>query len=75
MQNIKYLLDQISVRILNKFISDGLFRIGFHEGVQGVWAGTIPSLILVSQPTLKFTIYEFLKRHYLESYGNIIELN
>ena len=55
-------------------VSDGILRIGYHEGVQGVWAGTIPSLILVSQPTLKFTIYEFLKRHYLQAYGNIFKL-
>ena len=53
------------------FLADGLLRIGYSEGVNGLWAGTIPSLVLVSQPTLKFTIYEFVKRqivrklHYL----------
>ena len=44
---------------------------GYHEGIPRIWAGTIPSLMLVSQPTIKFTVYEFLKRHYLELYGNI----
>ena len=49
---------------------------GYHEGIPSVWAGTIPSLVLVSQPTIKFTIYEFLKRHYLQLYGkNIWILN
>ena len=45
---------------------------GYHEGIPSVWAGTIPSLVLVSQPTIKFTIYEFLKRHYLQLYGKKI---
>ena len=45
---------------------------GYHEGIPSVWAGTIPSLLLVSQPTIKFTIYEFLKRHYLQLYGKNI---
>ena len=62
------------IRVFKYFNLDGLLRIGYHEGVQGVWAGTIPSLILVSQPALKFTIYEFLKRYYLESYGNVFKL-
>ena len=49
----------------NVFLADGLLRIGCLEGVNGLWAGTIPSLVLVSQPTLKFTIYEFVKRQIL----------
>ena len=48
---------------------------GYHEGIPRIWAGTIPSLMLVSQPTIKFTVYEFLKRHYLELYGNIYILS
>ena len=53
------------------FILDGLIQIGYHEGIPSVWAGTIPSLVLVSQPTIKFTVYEFLKRYYLQLYGKI----
>ena len=58
--------------IYYNFYLDGLIQIGYHEGVSNVWAGTIPSLVLVSQPTIKFTVYEFLKRYYLQLYGKII---
>ena len=54
-----------------KFCVDGLIQMGYHEGVPSVWAGTVPSLVLVSQPTIKFTIYEFLKRYYLQLYGKL----
>ena len=58
--------------IYYNFYLDGLIQIGYHEGVSNVWAGTIPSLVLVSQPTIKFTVYEFLKRYYLQLYGKTI---
>ena len=32
------------------------------EGVGPLWNGTAASLILVSNPALKFTVYEYLKR-------------
>lgn len=57
-----------------KGLIDGLIQMAYHEGVPSVWAGTIPSLVLVSQPTIKFTIYEFLKRHYLQLYANKLAL-
>lgn len=41
----------------------GLLHIGKTEGVKTLWSGTIPSLILVSNPALQFMMYELLKRH------------
>ena len=32
------------------------------EGLGPLWNGTVASLILVSNPALKFTVYEYLKR-------------
>ena len=50
-----------------KIFLDGLFRIGIKEGLGSLWNGTGASLILVSNPALKFTTYEYLKRIF---YGN-----
>lgn len=35
-----------------------LFRIAREEGVSALWNGTAPSLILVSNPTIQFVVYE-----------------
>lgn len=43
---------------------EGLRYIFKTEGVYGLWAGTIPSLILVSNPALQFMMYEALKRRF-----------
>lgn len=37
-----------------------------HEGFFSLWSGTVPSLMLVSNPAIKFTAYEYLKRKVLE---------
>jgi len=50
-----------------KGLVHGLFRIGIKEGLGSLWNGTGASLILVSNPALKFTTYEYLKRIF---YGN-----
>lgn len=42
----------------------GLSYIFKTEGVYGLWAGTVPSLILVSNPALQFMAYEALKRRF-----------
>lgn len=40
---------------------EGLSYIWRNEGAAGLWAGTIPSLMLVSNPALQFMMYETLK--------------
>ena len=45
----------------------GLQRIGLSEGVESLWGGTVASLILVSNPAIKFTAYEYLKRLFTPS--------
>lgn len=51
-------------------LTDGLIDIGKKEGVKGLWSGTLPSLLLVSNPAIQFMVYESLKRN-LMSQGRI----
>lgn len=46
-------------------LMSGLVHIAKTEGIKTLWSGTIPSLILVSNPALQFMMYELLKRHTL----------
>jgi len=41
---------------------DALTRIIQEEGVLALWNGTIPSLILVSNPVIQFVVYERLRK-------------
>lgn len=41
---------------------DGLQKIAATEGWARLWSGTLPSLILVSNPAIQFMTYEALKR-------------
>ena len=43
---------------------DGLVKIAVQEGVGALWNGTKASLLLVTNPAIKFTFYELLKRHH-----------
>lgn len=43
---------------------DGLVHIANFEGVSALWSGLGPSLILVSNPAIQFTLYEALKRRF-----------
>lgn len=43
---------------------DGLVHIANTEGVSALWSGIGPSLILVSNPAIHFTVYEALKRRF-----------
>ena len=43
-------------------VLDGLIKLGQEGGMSKLWSGTSSSLVLVSNPTIKFTVYEFLKR-------------
>lgn len=42
---------------------EGLISIFQNEGAKGLWSGTVPSLLLVSNPAIQFMVYEALKRH------------
>ncbi|XP_076623657.1 peroxisomal Membrane Protein 34 isoform X1 [Colletes latitarsis] len=42
---------------------DGLIHIWKYEGLGKLWAGTLPSLMLVINPAIQFMTYESLKRH------------
>ena len=33
-----------------------------QEGIRSLWNGTLPSLLLVSNPAIQFMTYEFIKR-------------
>jgi adenine nucleotide transporter 17 len=41
-----------------------------QEGVTSLWNGTVPSLMLVSNPAIQFMIYEAIKRRLHAVYGN-----
>ncbi|KAI5645366.1 mitochondrial carrier protein domain-containing protein [Phthorimaea operculella] len=46
-----------------KSLVGGLFQLYKDEGAKGLWSGTIPSLLLVSNPAIQFMVYESLKRN------------
>ncbi|XP_018566096.1 peroxisomal membrane protein PMP34 [Anoplophora glabripennis] len=48
--------------VLYNGLIDGLVHVAKVEGLQGLWKGIGPSLILVSNPVIHFTVYESLKR-------------
>jgi adenine nucleotide transporter 17 len=47
-------------------LTDGLVKIVQQEGFASLWSGTIPSLILVTNPAVQFMIFEMLKRNLRE---------
>lgn len=44
-------------------IISGLRHIFMSEGIRGLWSGTLPSLLLVSNPAIQFMVYESVKRN------------
>lgn len=50
---------------------EGLIYVGKTEGHRGLWAGTVPSLMLVINPAIQFMVYEALKRRVMERYYHI----
>lgn len=44
------------------YFLDGILHIWKYEGVQKLWAGALPSLILVTNPAIQFMTYESIKR-------------
>jgi solute carrier family 25 (mitochondrial folate transporter), member 32 len=43
-------------------VQDGLYRIARHEGLPGLYKGTVLALIGVSNGAVQFMVYEELKR-------------
>ena len=50
-----------------KSVLDCLFGIAQHEGWQALWSGTSSSLMLISNPNIQYSLYEYLKRIQLEN--------
>ncbi|CAL7936349.1 unnamed protein product [Xylocopa violacea] len=46
---------------------DGLIHIWKYEGLEKLWAGTLPSLMLVMNPAIQFMTYETIKRRVITS--------
>lgn len=49
---------------------EGLMYIAQIEGIHGLWAGAVPSLMLVCNPALQFMMYESLKRRVTKAAGD-----
>lgn len=49
---------------------DGLKHIWKYEGLKQLWAGTLPSLMLVTNPAIQFMTYESIKRRVVVSFGD-----
>lgn len=45
-------------------ISDGLCQIASQEGLSALWNGTAASIILASNPSIQFMVYETIKRYF-----------
>lgn len=54
---------QLDKSVTYENLSDGLVKIIKMEGVGSLWSGTLPSLVLVSNPAVQFAIFELLKRN------------
>lgn len=50
-------------------IFNGICRIAHDEGIDALWSGTLPSLVLVSNPAIQFMVYESLKRRTMQFLG------
>ncbi|EDW78983.1 uncharacterized protein Dwil_GK11866 [Drosophila willistoni] len=70
MRNVAGTSDEINKHY--KTLLEGLKYVAKTEGVAGLWSGTIPSLMLVSNPALQFMMYEMLKRNLMTFTGGEI---
>ncbi|XP_023169820.1 peroxisomal membrane protein PMP34 [Drosophila hydei] len=61
MRNVAGTSDEVNKHYKN--LLQGLKYVAKTEGLPGLWSGTIPSLMLVSNPALQFMMYELLKRN------------
>ncbi|CAL1530700.1 unnamed protein product [Lymnaea stagnalis] len=72
-----YKKKDLPVRGLNsqyKGIIDCILKIIHFEGVRKLWGGTVPSIILATNPAIQFMVYEALKR-YFRKFLNVTELS
>lgn len=67
MRNVPGTSDEVNKHY--KSLVEGLKYVAKTEGVAGLWSGTIPSLMLVSNPALQFMMYEMLKRNLMRFTG------
>jgi adenine nucleotide transporter 17 len=76
MQGAKLRKEDEGLRKYPKYngIFDGLYKISTTEGPATLWSGTLPSLVLVSNPALQFMFYESLKRR-VQAFLGIQDLN
>ncbi|GIX74053.1 peroxisomal membrane protein PMP34 [Caerostris darwini] len=49
---------------------DAILKIASKEGWLSLWSGMVPSLMLVINPAIQFTIYEALKAEYCKVFGS-----
>ncbi|XP_011698556.1 PREDICTED: peroxisomal membrane protein PMP34 [Wasmannia auropunctata] len=52
-------------------LCDGLVHIWKYEGLRKLWAGTMPSLMLVANPAIQFMTYESIKRRVIASLDGV----
>ncbi|XP_055373345.1 peroxisomal membrane protein PMP34 [Condylostylus longicornis] len=71
--NTRLKMNGVAGKPVEKFnnLLDGLIFIGKTEGFKGLWAGAIPSLMLVINPALQFMFYESIKRRLTKIHANV----
>lgn len=47
-----------------KGILDALWKVARFEGLSSLWNGTLPSIVLASNPSIQFMVYETIKRYF-----------
>lgn len=52
-----------------KNLFEGLIDLAKREGAKGLWSGTVPSLLLVSNPAIQFMVYESFKRRLIKTHS------
>eukprot|EP01119_Soliformovum_irregulare_P019387 TRINITY_DN6123_c0_g1_i2.p1 TRINITY_DN6123_c0_g1~~TRINITY_DN6123_c0_g1_i2.p1 ORF type:complete len:172 (+),score=34.88 TRINITY_DN6123_c0_g1_i2:122-637(+) len=61
--NTRLMLEQKKSESKRTSTLDAAKKIFQEEGIAGFWAGIIPALILVSNPTIQYVVFERLKVH------------
>eukprot|EP01119_Soliformovum_irregulare_P019390 TRINITY_DN6123_c0_g1_i5.p1 TRINITY_DN6123_c0_g1~~TRINITY_DN6123_c0_g1_i5.p1 ORF type:complete len:249 (+),score=45.70 TRINITY_DN6123_c0_g1_i5:51-797(+) len=61
--NTRLMLEQKKSESKRTSTLDAAKKIFQEEGIAGFWAGIIPALILVSNPTIQYVVFERLKRN------------